>query len=309
MGVVVYRTLHARRLLRVSFDTIETTAVVLLIVAAASIFALILTSNWITEQFAALVLGGTASPFLAGRKIRDAPGRPSRGKRQLARHRSNQGPPQAFAHLPPRSGPWIGSRAGGGEPWSRVPMNRRAPLIVPALALAACLVGPAAAQEEARACADEVQRLEQAFPLDEASGEQTTAIAREPSARKGAELEGEQRQRVGDLMRRARAAGEGGDGQACLRSLAEARALLREAGVGGVQPGLATSASPGTGNTGSGSAGAVGAGGAGSSATPPSGLASGAGGGGALGGGAGTAGGVTGGGSSGGGSGSGGGGS
>jgi TRAP-type mannitol/chloroaromatic compound transport system permease large subunit len=39
LGVVVYRTLHARRLLRVSFDTIETTAVVLLIVAAALILA------------------------------------------------------------------------------------------------------------------------------------------------------------------------------------------------------------------------------------------------------------------------------
>ncbi|HEX6013767.1 MAG TPA: TRAP transporter large permease [Geminicoccaceae bacterium] len=64
LGLVVYRTLDARRLLRVSFDTIETTAVVLLIVAAASIFAWILTSNRITEQFAALVLGGTTSPWL-----------------------------------------------------------------------------------------------------------------------------------------------------------------------------------------------------------------------------------------------------
>jgi tripartite ATP-independent transporter DctM subunit len=64
LGLVVYRTLDLRRLLRVSFDTIETTAVVLFIVAAASIFAWILTSSRITEQFAAVVLGATDSPWL-----------------------------------------------------------------------------------------------------------------------------------------------------------------------------------------------------------------------------------------------------
>jgi tripartite ATP-independent transporter DctM subunit len=64
LGLVVYRTLDVRRLLRVSFDTIETTAVVLFIVAAASIFAWVLTSSRITEQFAALVLGITSSPWL-----------------------------------------------------------------------------------------------------------------------------------------------------------------------------------------------------------------------------------------------------
>jgi tripartite ATP-independent transporter DctM subunit len=64
LGLVVYRTLDLRRLLRVSFDTIETTAVVLFIVAAASIFAWVLTSSRITEQFAAVVLGATDSPWL-----------------------------------------------------------------------------------------------------------------------------------------------------------------------------------------------------------------------------------------------------
>jgi tripartite ATP-independent transporter DctM subunit len=59
-----YRTLDLRRLVRVSFDTIETTAVVLLIVAAASIFAWILTTTRITEQFAALVLGTTEQVWL-----------------------------------------------------------------------------------------------------------------------------------------------------------------------------------------------------------------------------------------------------
>jgi len=64
LGVAVYRTLTLRRLLRVSFDTIETTAVVMFIVAAASIFAWILTSNRVTEQFAAIVLTITENPIL-----------------------------------------------------------------------------------------------------------------------------------------------------------------------------------------------------------------------------------------------------
>jgi tripartite ATP-independent transporter DctM subunit len=64
LGGVVYRTLDLRRLLRVSFDTIETTAVVLFIVAAASIFAWILTTTRITEQFAEIVLSITTEPWL-----------------------------------------------------------------------------------------------------------------------------------------------------------------------------------------------------------------------------------------------------
>ncbi len=64
LGLVVYRTLTLKRFLRVSFDTIETTAVVLFIVAAASIFAWILTSNRVTEQFASLILTITENPIL-----------------------------------------------------------------------------------------------------------------------------------------------------------------------------------------------------------------------------------------------------
>jgi tripartite ATP-independent transporter DctM subunit len=56
LGLVVYRTLTWRRFLRVSYDTIETTAVVLLVVAAASIFAWILTQNRVPEKFASLIL-------------------------------------------------------------------------------------------------------------------------------------------------------------------------------------------------------------------------------------------------------------
>ena len=64
LGTVVYRTLTWRRLLRVSFDTIETTSVVLFIVAGASIFAWLLTSNRVTEHFAALILGATDNVFV-----------------------------------------------------------------------------------------------------------------------------------------------------------------------------------------------------------------------------------------------------
>lgn len=64
LGLVVYRTLTWRRFLRVSFDTIETTAVVLMIVAAASIFAWILTSTRVTEHFAAAVLSVSDNPIV-----------------------------------------------------------------------------------------------------------------------------------------------------------------------------------------------------------------------------------------------------
>ncbi|MCP1367317.1 TRAP transporter large permease [Halomonas sp. BBD48] len=54
LGTVVYRTLTWRRLLQVSMETIETTAIILLIVAGASIFAWILTSNQVTQHVMAL---------------------------------------------------------------------------------------------------------------------------------------------------------------------------------------------------------------------------------------------------------------
>ncbi|WP_425358802.1 TRAP transporter large permease [Aquibium carbonis] len=64
LGLVVYRTLSLRRFLRVSFDTIETTAVVLFIVASASIFAWILASNRVPEHFAALLLTVSENPII-----------------------------------------------------------------------------------------------------------------------------------------------------------------------------------------------------------------------------------------------------
>ena len=64
LGAVVYRTLTWRRILRVTMDTVETTAIVLFIVAGASIFAWLLTSNRVTEQFASLILTITENPIL-----------------------------------------------------------------------------------------------------------------------------------------------------------------------------------------------------------------------------------------------------
>jgi tripartite ATP-independent transporter DctM subunit len=64
LGLFVYRTLDWRRLLHVSMETIETTVIILLIVAAASIFAWILTSNRFSEQFAELLLTITNNPIL-----------------------------------------------------------------------------------------------------------------------------------------------------------------------------------------------------------------------------------------------------
>lgn len=52
LGLAIYRTLNWKHLMRVSMDTIETSAAILMIVAAAAIFAWILTANQ-----AAVVLG------------------------------------------------------------------------------------------------------------------------------------------------------------------------------------------------------------------------------------------------------------
>jgi tripartite ATP-independent transporter DctM subunit len=64
LGIVVYRTLNWRRFVRVSYDTIETTAVVLLVVGAASIFAWILTSNRVPETVADLLLTMSERPWV-----------------------------------------------------------------------------------------------------------------------------------------------------------------------------------------------------------------------------------------------------
>ena len=63
LGVVWYRTMRLKRLVKVSMDTIETTAAVLFIVAAASIFGWMLTVTTTTEMIAGWVLSVTQEPW------------------------------------------------------------------------------------------------------------------------------------------------------------------------------------------------------------------------------------------------------
>lgn len=62
LGLVRYRTLTWRMLVKASMDTIETTSTVLLIVAAASIFAWLLTVTHVAAAIADAVLGFTDKP-------------------------------------------------------------------------------------------------------------------------------------------------------------------------------------------------------------------------------------------------------
>ena len=60
LGLIAYRTLGWNRLVRVSMETIETTAIVLLIVAGASIFGWLITTTRVSEEIAGAVLAITS---------------------------------------------------------------------------------------------------------------------------------------------------------------------------------------------------------------------------------------------------------
>ena len=64
LGLAVYRSLGWNRLVRVSMDTIETTSIVLVIVAGASIFGWLVTTTRISEQMAEAVLSVTENRAL-----------------------------------------------------------------------------------------------------------------------------------------------------------------------------------------------------------------------------------------------------
>ena len=64
LGLVWYRTLTWKMLIKVSMDTIETTAVVMFIVAAASIFGWLLTATRVTDMVAVWVLSFTHEAWL-----------------------------------------------------------------------------------------------------------------------------------------------------------------------------------------------------------------------------------------------------
>jgi L-alanine-DL-glutamate epimerase-like enolase superfamily enzyme/TRAP-type C4-dicarboxylate transport system permease large subunit len=64
LGLFWYRTLSFKMLIKVSMETIETTATVLFIVAAASIFGWLLTATRVTDIVTRWVLGFTHSPWV-----------------------------------------------------------------------------------------------------------------------------------------------------------------------------------------------------------------------------------------------------
>ncbi len=64
LGLVWYRTLNWRMLIKISMDTIETTSVVLFIVASASIFAWVLTTTQVTEAVGTWVLSISSNPLV-----------------------------------------------------------------------------------------------------------------------------------------------------------------------------------------------------------------------------------------------------
>ena len=64
LGIFLYRTLSAKQFYKVTLDTIETTAGVLLIVAAASLFGWVLTTTRVTEYVCRTFQSGSFSDVI-----------------------------------------------------------------------------------------------------------------------------------------------------------------------------------------------------------------------------------------------------
>jgi tripartite ATP-independent transporter DctM subunit len=64
LGMAIYRTLSLKKLIKVSMETAETTALILLIVAGASIFGYLITLTKVTDNVSALVLSITTTPWI-----------------------------------------------------------------------------------------------------------------------------------------------------------------------------------------------------------------------------------------------------
>jgi tripartite ATP-independent transporter DctM subunit len=64
LGLGIYRTLSLKKLIKVSMETAETTAIILLIVAGASIFGYLITLTKVTDNVSALVLSITTTPWV-----------------------------------------------------------------------------------------------------------------------------------------------------------------------------------------------------------------------------------------------------
>ncbi len=64
LGLIVYKSLTWKRILRVSIDTVDTTASIMMIVAASTIFAWILTANQVAQLFSSELLAFTQNKYL-----------------------------------------------------------------------------------------------------------------------------------------------------------------------------------------------------------------------------------------------------
>jgi tripartite ATP-independent transporter DctM subunit len=64
LGMGIYRSLSLKKLIKVSMETAETTAIILLIVAGASIFGYLITLTKVTDNVSALVLSITTTPWI-----------------------------------------------------------------------------------------------------------------------------------------------------------------------------------------------------------------------------------------------------
>ena len=64
LGMAVYRTLSLKKLIKVSMETAETTALIQPIVAGASIFGYLITLTKVTDNVSALVLSITTTPWI-----------------------------------------------------------------------------------------------------------------------------------------------------------------------------------------------------------------------------------------------------
>ena len=64
LGVLLYRSLGLKQFYKITMDTIETTAAVLLIVGAASLFGWVLTTTRVTDQVTDLLLSISSNPLV-----------------------------------------------------------------------------------------------------------------------------------------------------------------------------------------------------------------------------------------------------
>ncbi|MFT7594974.1 MAG: TRAP-type C4-dicarboxylate transport system permease large subunit [Paracoccaceae bacterium] len=151
LGIFVYRTLDFKRLLRVSMDTVDITASIMMIVAASAIFAWILTANQVAQMFAGAISGlypkqnGHIADHRAGGRLFHGNHRrhhhPDPGS-VASRGAAGRGP-GAFRHHPdpePDDRPadpasWLGAVCVVQSVWCAVRTCVTAPFLIPLVAV------------------------------------------------------------------------------------------------------------------------------------------------------------------------------